>query len=93
MKFENVKYRLTAGEEVIIPKGVTFYAKPSKVVFIAEYPHHLLFEGTFEAVKEIYGIRKRRFSVSKSSLWCGDAKVRKVSDGTYVGIKEGEDNE
>lgn len=93
MKFEDVRYGLTAGEEVRILKGVTFHAKPSKVVFVAEYPHDLLFEGTFEKGKEVYGIRKRKFSISKASLWCGDALVRKVSDGTYVGIKEGGDDE
>ena len=41
MKFEDVKYRLNPGEEVRILKGVTFYAKPSRVVFIKEYPNHL----------------------------------------------------
>lgn len=93
MKFEDVRYNLTAGEEVRILKGITFYAKPSKVTFIEEYPHHLLFEGTFEDGKEVYGVRTRRISVDKASLWCGDAKVQKVSDGSFVGIKEGEDNE
>lgn len=93
MKFEDVRYRLTEGEEVRILKGVTFHAKPSKVVFMKEYPHHLLFEGTFEDGKEVYGIRTHRFSINKPSLWCGDAKVQKVSDGSLVGVKEGEDNE
>ncbi|MGN0364605.1 MAG: hypothetical protein ACI4E5_01530 [Suilimivivens sp.] len=93
MKFEDVKYRLNPGEEVRILKGVTFYAKPSKVVFIKEYPNHLLFEGTFEDGKEVYGVRTRRFSINKPSLWCGDAKVQRVSDGSFVGMKEGEDNE
>lgn len=93
MKFEDVKYRLTEDEEVRILKGITFHAKPSKVVFIKEYPHHLLFEGTFEEGKAVYGVRTRRFSISKPSLWCGDVKIQKVSDGSLVGAKEVEDDE
>lgn len=93
MKFEDVKYRLNPGEEVRILKGVKLYAKPGKVVFIKEYPHHLLFEGTFEDGKEGYGVRTRRFSINKSSLWCGYTKVQRVSDGAFVGMKEGEEDE
>ena len=64
-----------------------------RLLFIKEYPHHLLFEGTFEEGKAVYGVRTRRFSISKPSLWCGDVKIQKVSDGSLVGAKEVEDDE
>ena len=93
MKFEDVKYDLVAGGEVGIQKGMSFHATPSKVVFVQEFPHHLLFEGTFERGKELYGPRILRFSIGKTSLWCGEIKVKRLSDGTLVGAKEVEDDE
>lgn len=93
MGLENVRYGLTAGEEVKILRGVDFYAPPSKVVFVQEFPHHLLFEGTFEEGKVVYGVRTRRFSINKASLWCGDAKVIRIADGSLIGVEEVEDDE
>lgn len=93
MKFEDVKYDLVAGEEVRIQKGMNFHATPSKVVFVQEFPHHLLFEGTFERGKELYGPRILRFSIGKTSLWCGEIKVKRLLDGILVGAKEVKDDE
>lgn len=93
MGLENISCGLTEGEEVKILKGIDFYAAPSKVVFVKEYPHHLLFEGTFEKDKVVYGVRTRRFSISKASLWCGGAKVIRIADGSLIGAGEVEDDE
>lgn len=81
-----VRHGLRPGDEVRVLKGEKFYAEPGKIVVVAEYPYHFVFKLTASRPQWGTGLYlTRMFSISKQSLWCGDAIVQRVSDGVYVG--------
>lgn len=89
MDFEDMKYKLVPGEKVKIIKSEEFEKgiRPCMVEFLKEYTHHLEFKVYFgNKGKSSQCLRSRICSVSKVSLWYADVIIKKVSDGSYVGI-------
>lgn len=82
---------LKVGEEVIIVTGVMLYVTPVKVVIIGEYQYFIALRAFFKFRDPLTGeIKLNHYSVtvSKASIYCGDAILRKVSDGEICSVEE-----
>lgn len=87
MKIEDLKFNLKPGDDVKIIKGKQFWGKPDYVKFVKEYPAHLLFESKFTSPVD-KSVSLLKFSLSKASFICGDAKVKKVVGKNLVDVME-----
>lgn len=88
-----MKLRITnlkAGEEVTVSKGIRFYAAPVRVVMTGEYPHFMTFRAYFRVYDPfagVYKINEHNVTVTKTDIYCGEAVLRRVSDGEAVRVE------
>lgn len=79
-------FGLTEGDEIKILKGVTLYALPVRCEVVKEYDKFIQIKMGFrrKPSERDLGLRYIPASINKASLLCGDAVIRRVSDGKLL---------
>lgn len=78
---------LIKGEEVKIVSGVELFAKPDRETVLAVYPYHVLLLVEFQSdPKRFTKIKTTQIvSVCRAALFCGEAKLVRLLDGSPIG--------